>query len=484
MIGILHQVQKAQWHQEAANELAGLAIEKWGYGKYRDYLGDYGFGTVTESVRPGEVAPLLGNVENYLAVVGQAKEPSAFANASAGFGNGITFGLIGWANREAGLDTNYSETSDAFRYGNYGGAAAGIVLTGGAGALEYGVARTATWMGVGAGTGFGIATLQTGADMLDGKDVTWGGYLEHAGISALYGAYGGAAFGLAGPTARTALGIVGSGAQLGEGAYQISNGNYARGTLDVGLGALGGHLTLRPTPTTPANRISERDLLNIRQPAKTAAPELPLDDVAAVLDGAAVPTTAAEIRAAAAAGDETAQALVGQFDRAAPRQAATRAERGDIGAIASADGTGTTMVAKGGIKNLSTSTTYHVEDAADPNLWAMGEVRNGVLELSLQTRYPKLGGGYARGALRGEEQFDAIVRHFEGRFTAIRGRWIDGDNLAHVRLNGSPETSWTGIQARRHGFTNATLTGYEYLPGTDDGMGGGVYDWVEFLFTR
>lgn len=33
---------------------------------------------------------------------------------------------------------------------------------------------------------FGIATLQTGADMLDGKRVTWGGYLEHAAFQALW----------------------------------------------------------------------------------------------------------------------------------------------------------------------------------------------------------------------------------------------------------------------------------------------------------
>jgi hypothetical protein len=137
-----------------------------------------------------------------------------------------------------------------------------------------------------------------------------------------------------------------------------------------------------------------------------------------------------------------------------------------------------------GIKNRSTPTEYYVEDAADPQLWAAGEVRNGVLEVSMQTRYIARDGSVVRGALRGKEEFDAIVSHFEGQFTAIRGRWIDGDNLAHLRLTNNPNTTWTGQQAERHGYGNATMVDHAWLPGTDDGVWGGVFDFAEFLFTK
>ena len=78
--------------------------------------------------------------------------------------------------------------------------------------------------------------------------------------------------------------------------------------------------------------------------------------------------------------------------------------------------------------------------------------------------------------------FDAIVAHFRGRFHAIRGRWHDGDNLDHPQRTGNPYTTWTGRQAERHGYTEATRESYEFLPGTDDGLGGGEYDCVECLF--
>lgn len=146
--------------------------------------------------------------------------------------------------------------------------------------------------------------------------------------------------------------------------------------------------------------------------------------------------------------------------------------------------TSRTLGPTGPVRVLSTSARYHVEDAADPDLWAIGEVKDGVLDLNLQTRYVAPDGRVVRGALRGEEQFDAIVKHFEGQFTAIRGSWHMGDNIAHFRMTRNPYTTWTGIQAARHGFTEATEVDRGFLPGTNDDMGGGEYDWVEFLFRR
>lgn len=249
LLALYHQVEAQQENVAAANALVDLAIDKWGPGKVSKHLASFDFMAVTRRVRQDDVKSLLGAVEGYLAGVGQAKTPSAFANASAGFGTGITFGLAGRLSRAIGTDDAYNEAAGAFRYGSYGGVAVGVLATGGLGAARYGAARATSFALTGAGVGVGYTTLQTGAAALDGQDVTWGSYLEQAGTSALYGAYGGNAFGLASPTGRAVLGFGGTALALRQGAQQVANGNYAQGGLDLGLAALGGYLTLRPPPS-------------------------------------------------------------------------------------------------------------------------------------------------------------------------------------------------------------------------------------------
>lgn len=93
-----------------------------------------------------------------------------------------------------------------------------------------------------------------------------------------------------------------------------------------------------------------------------------------------------------------------------------------------------------------------------------------------------MGGG--RRTLRGREQLDAIVRFFDDQFDAIRGSWHAGDNLNTLRRTRNPLATWTAEQARRHGYTIATRDGFDFLPGTDDGMGDGECERAEFLFGR
>lgn len=64
--------------------------------------------------------------------------------------------------------------------------------------------------------------------------------------------------------------------------------------------------------------------------------------------------------------------------------------------------------------------------------------------------------------LRGSEQFEDILRFFEGEYVGINALWYEGDNLAEFnRLTASglkPEEAarqtWTGQQALKHGFTD------------------------------
>lgn len=63
-------------------------------------------------------------------------------------------------------------------------------------------------------------------------------------------------------------------------------------------------------------------------------------------------------------------------------------------------------------------------------------------------------------------------------FAGLVGGWHAGDNLERIRRTGNPYTTWTGRQAERHGYVNATRDSYEFLigdhlaTGTDDDQAG------------
>jgi len=77
---------------------------------------------------------------------------------------------------------------------------------------------------------------------------------------------------------------------------------------------------------------------------------------------------------------------------------------------------------------------YHMVDE-EAGFWAKGWVEDGMLKMSLKTRREiQLPGGksYVQyGSLRAKDEFNAILSHFEGRFTKIRSVWAEElpDNL-------------------------------------------------------
>lgn len=77
--------------------------------------------------------------------------------------------------------------------------------------------------------------------------------------------------------------------------------------------------------------------------------------------------------------------------------------------------------------------------------------------------------------LKGAEQFDSILRFFEGEYVGINAMWYAGDNLAEFnRLTGpahnlslveAARRTWTGQQALKHGFTDVKIARTKGSPG-------------------
>jgi hypothetical protein len=73
-----------------------------------------------------------------------------------------------------------------------------------------------------------------------------------------------------------------------------------------------------------------------------------------------------------------------------------------------------------GVEILSTHDEFFVKDAANPELYAQGELKGDELVLNFHVK----GAKGERGVLRGKQMFEAALRHFEGRFTSVRGEWV------------------------------------------------------------
>jgi hypothetical protein len=125
---------------------------------------------------------------------------------------------------------------------------------------------------------------------------------------------------------------------------------------------------------------------------------------------------------------------------------------------------------------------YAVEDPANFRFMARGSV-NASGELSIDLRM-QLESGERSTLLRGSEQFQAILDFFRGKFTAFKGHWQAGSNLAkfnELTAEGVPEKvaaglTWTGEQAKAAGYTKVTVQKTEGTPGH--------YTSVKVLFQR
>lgn len=128
------------------------------------------------------------------------------------------------------------------------------------------------------------------------------------------------------------------------------------------------------------------------------------------------------------------------------------------------------------------SERYFVQDPASPRFYAEGTVSpRGELSISIRT---VLETGQRSTLLRGAEQFQNIVRFFRGQFTAIKGNWQFGTNLARfneLTAQGlSPEAAaartWTGQQAAAAGFRTVRVQSLQGTPRK--------YTSVQVLFTE
>lgn len=113
---------------------------------------------------------------------------------------------------------------------------------------------------------------------------------------------------------------------------------------------------------------------------------------------------------------------------------------------------------------------YYKQDSSNPRLHAEGKVLGSSLFVSLRT---KLENGQRSTLLSGEEQFQAILKFFEGKFTSIAGNWQFGSNLAglnELTAKGLPPEAaaartWTGKQAARAGFERVEIVNVQGSPG-------------------
>ncbi|MFI6368330.1 hypothetical protein ACIBG0_37015 [Nocardia sp. NPDC050630] len=113
---------------------------------------------------------------------------------------------------------------------------------------------------------------------------------------------------------------------------------------------------------------------------------------------------------------------------------------------------------------------YYKQDTANPRLHAEGKVLGSSLFVSLRT---KLENGQRSTLLNGAEQFQTILKFFEGKFTSIVGNWQFGSNLAGLNeltgkglsLEAAAARTWTGKQAAKAGFERVEIVNVEGSPG-------------------
>lgn len=141
--------------------------------------------------------------------------------------------------------------------------------------------------------------------------------------------------------------------------------------------------------------------------------------------------------------------------------------------------------ALGRLVNESTTGRYLVRDTAHPRFHAEATVSpRGELSISIRA---ELESGQRSALLKGYEQFQSILRFFEGQFTSIKGNWQYGSNLARfneltapgpgqLSPNAAAAATWTGQQAAAAGFPNARVTFTEGTPGK--------YTTVQVIFSR
>lgn len=115
---------------------------------------------------------------------------------------------------------------------------------------------------------------------------------------------------------------------------------------------------------------------------------------------------------------------------------------------------------------------FHAEGFVNPH---------GELCIEIET---KLEDGQRSTVLRGAEQFQSILKYFDGKFTSIRGSWVYGTNLARFNKLTAQGMSpvdaaagtWTGGQAAEAGFRTVRILNSIGSPGK--------YEFVEVLFTK
>ena len=125
---------------------------------------------------------------------------------------------------------------------------------------------------------------------------------------------------------------------------------------------------------------------------------------------------------------------------------------------------------------------YAVVDSTNPSFHAVASLEDGdELVIALRTRRPD---GTRSAVLRGREQFENILQHFDGQFSGIRGSWTYGDNLAEVNrltadglsIEEAARRSWTGQRAADAGYTRVVVRELEGGPG--------AYSEIQVFFTR
>jgi hypothetical protein len=121
-----------------------------------------------------------------------------------------------------------------------------------------------------------------------------------------------------------------------------------------------------------------------------------------------------------------------------------------------------------------------IVDADVPEFGIDGYLDDGVLKFEIDTKLKKNG---LRSIVRGKVLFDLMMKHYDV-VDAIVGIWANGTNLdafnkymllGKTQIEAASET-WTGLQARRYGFTVISI---DELVGNQNG-----YGWVRVYFRR
>jgi hypothetical protein len=135
---------------------------------------------------------------------------------------------------------------------------------------------------------------------------------------------------------------------------------------------------------------------------------------------------------------------------------------------------------------------YSAADPTDDRFFARAGVEDGELTLNFRTKVVEKTSTGERtvrsSVLRGKEQLNEVLKHFEGRFETVRGVWVEGsDNLEAfnraVRQGKDPrvaalEHTWTGERMKEAGFTEVE----DVVLGDKDAAGN--YTRVEPIYRR